>query len=141
MYGEYDCFDLEDCHVIPALMLKMYQSKLNGSPVVVWGSGQSIRDFVYVKDVAECLPFFLEHNYEGPINLSSGKGASIKELVTQMAKIIKGDLKIIWDDKMPEGPPCKVFDVSKMNSLGLSCSTSLAEGLQKTYDWFLLNKA
>ena len=136
MYGEHDCFDIQDCHVIPALMRKIHKSKKDGTPVEVWGSGSAIRDFVYVKDVAACLPFFIENDCSGPVNLSSGKDTSIKELVDKMSKIIGESIEILWNTSMPEGPDRKVFDVSKMKSLGLLCSTPLSEGLNSTYKWF-----
>ena len=139
MYGEHDCFDVDDCHVIPALMRKMHDSKSTGNAVKVWGTGRAIRDFAYARDVAECLPFFINNDHQGPINLSSGSGTSIKVLSEEMRKVISQDIEIMWDDSMPEGPSRKVFDTTKMKSLGLSCSTSLIAGLKKTYEWFVRN--
>ncbi len=138
MYGEHDCFDVEDCHVIPALIRKLHEAD---AQIDVWGSGEAIRDFVYAGDVAKCIPYFLEHNEPGPINISSGQDTKIKDLVLLMRKIINGSLTIRWDTDMPEGPSRKVFDVSRMQSLGLSCPTTLEEGLKTTYSWFLENIA
>jgi len=136
MYGEHDCFDLNNCHVIPALIRKIHESD---GKVRLWGSGEAVRDFVYAGDVAQCIPFFIKNNYEGPVNISSGNGIKIKDLAVTIKKIVNEKIEIEWDTSMPEGPSHKVFDVSLMKSIGLTCDTLLIEGLKKTYSWFLEN--
>lgn len=143
MYGEYDNFNLREAHVIPACIRKIYEAKINNlDEVVIWGSGKPIRDFVYVKDVANIILWFIENfNETGPINISTGIKTSIKDLVEMIKGIIDYKGRIRWDTTKPDGQMEKIFNPAKLNSLGLYCKTPLIEGLRKTIAWFEKNYA
>jgi GDP-L-fucose synthase len=146
LYGINDCFDAYNSHVIPAMLLKFHKAKLNNEEVILWGSGRAIRDFVYVEDIANMMPHFIENDIkfisdlpcmETVCNLSSGIGCSIKELAEIIIDVVGYKGKVSWDTTKPEGPLNKVFDNRRMQSLGLSCPTSIREGIEKTYRWFV----
>lgn len=141
MYGPYDNFSSLDSHVIPAMIRKFYEAKSEGiNEVSFWGTGQPQRDFVYAEDVAKLMPYFLlEYNAGSPINISTGKAVSIKELAEMISQIIKFEGRISWDTSQPDGQMIKIFSVNKLHSLGKSCNTSLRDGLKKTIDWFVEN--
>jgi GDP-L-fucose synthase len=141
MYGEFDNFRNEESHVVPAMVRRYYEAKLNGAEkVTMWGTGTPVRDFVYAGDVAALIPWFID-NYEetGPVNLSSGTTTSIRELAETIKEMTGYQGVIEWDTEKPDGQMNKIFDVAKMKSLGLSCPTSLAEGLRKTAAWLEKN--
>lgn len=146
MFGEKDCFDEYNSHVVPALIAKMHKAKKSGlKEITLWGSGRAVRDFVYAADVAKCIPYFIDNDVffigqpqlENVVNLSSGTGSSIKQLAEAIAKAVGYEGKILWDETKPEGPLSKIFDNKRMQSLGLKCETSLEEGIKKTYQWYL----
>lgn len=142
MYGPYDNFSLEDSHVIPGLIRKFYEAKKeNKSTVTVWGSGKPVRDFIYVEDVAEAMVKALEeYNESDVINISSGKGITIKELVNKIAELSDYKGEIVWDKSKPDGQMEKIFDVKRMKEkLGFEPKTSLEEGIKKTISWFEKN--
>lgn len=143
MYGPYDNFRNDESHVVPGMLRRYYEAKLSHVPkVTMWGTGAPTRDFVYAGDVAALIPWFIE-NYDqtGPVNLSSGTTISIRELAETIKEMTGYEGEIEWDTTKPDGQMIKIFDVSKMQSLGLSCPTSLAEGLQKTAAWLEKNYA
>ncbi len=141
LYGINDNFDLNSSHVLPALIRKFHEAKINGDKeVVIWGTGTPKREFLYVDDLAEaCL--FLMGNYseEQHINVGTGEDLSVKELAKLIKKIVGFEGEIINDTSKPDGTPRKVMDVSKLNRLGWKASTGLEEGIRKVYDWFLKN--
>jgi len=141
MYGEYDNFSLTDSHVIPATIRKIFEAKEeNKDHVTMWGSGKPQRDFVYVGDVVNTFPFFIEkYNIDEPVNISSGITTSIKELVETIKQLLGYEGKIIWDSAKGDGQMLKIFDTTKMKNLGQSCNTPLNEGLKKTINWFVSN--
>lgn len=141
IYGEYDNYELENSHVIPAAIRKFYEAGLNElSEVTMWGSGRPTRDFVYVGDVAKLFPFFLEeYDSSEPVNLSTGRSSSIRELAELVKELIGYRGGIVWDDSKPDGKMEKIFSNRRMRSLGLDCPTSLREGLKRTVDWFIRN--
>jgi GDP-L-fucose synthase len=143
MYGEYDNFHPRDSHVVPAMIRRYYEAKLNQTPFVeMWGTGAPERDFVYAGDVARTIPFFIEDFDEaGPVNISSGSRTPIKELATTIAKVAGYEGEIRWDTAKPDGQMVKIFDTKKMSALGLSCPKSLAEGLERTAAWLARNYA
>jgi GDP-L-fucose synthase len=143
MYGEYDNFHFRDSHVVPAMIRRYYEAKLEQKPFVeMWGSGKPERDFVYAEDVARTIPFFIESFDEvGPVNISSGTRTPIKELATTIAKVAGYEGEIRWDTSKPDGQMVKIFDTQKMAGLGLSCSTTMAEGLERTVAWLAKNYA
>lgn len=139
LYGPYDNFDLENSHVIPALIRKFHEARQSGQDeVVAWGSGKPIRDFVYVDDACRAVLLASEKYNDGEIiNISSGVETTIKELVETVADLTGYRGRIRWDTTKPDGQMFKGFDVSRMRDwLGFSCDTSLREGLKKTIDWF-----
>jgi GDP-L-fucose synthase len=140
MYGEFDNFSSQGSHVIPALIRRFHEAKLANSPqVVMWGSGTPVRDFVYAGDVAAMFPFFIENPSTEPMNLSSGRATSILELAESIRRLTRYSGELVWDRTKPDGQMVKVFDVTRMSALGLSCPTSLEEGLARTIAWFEKN--
>lgn len=141
LYGEYDNYSYTDSHVIPAMIRKLYEAKLNGvKTVTFWGSGKPERDFVYAGDVARLFPYFLfDYKGDSPINISSGKSCSIQELSDKISIILGYSGNIIWDSTHPDGQMVKIFSVKKLNSLNKSCDTQLEDGLKKTIQWFIEN--
>ncbi|BAQ61007.1 GDP-L-fucose synthetase [Geminocystis sp. NIES-3708] len=141
LYGEYDNFRNNESHVVPALVRRFYEAKLNNlEEVTMWGSGAAKRDFVYAQDVAKVIPYFIE-NYDSsePINISSGTTTPIKELAEIIKETTGFEGKLSWDITKPDGQMVKIFDVTKLNSLGLSCDTHLKDGLEKTFAWLSTN--
>lgn len=141
MYGEHDNFRTSEAHVIPALIRRFFEAKReNAREVVVWGTGRPVRDFVYAGDVAATFPFFIEeYKSSGPVNISSGTTTSIKELAETVKDMVGYTGEIVWDKSKPDGQTVKIFDVTRMKQLGLSCPTSLHDGLKKTISWFAKN--
>ncbi len=141
LYGYNDNFDLKSSHVLPAMIRKFHEAKVNNhSSVTLWGSGTPMREFLFVDDLAQAVVHALEHKLDEHLyNVGSGKDVTIKELARIIQKITghKGD--IIWDITKPDGTPRKLMDVSKMKAMGWQFSTELEIGIQKTYDWFLEN--
>jgi len=139
VYGPHDNFDLENSHVIPALLRKYDEATASGaSEIVAWGTGKPERDFVYVRDACEAILVAAE-KYSGPdiINLSSGKPVTIRELVETVAEVVGYRGNVRWDETKPDGQMKKGFDVTRMREwLGYECRTPLREGLAKTYAWF-----
>lgn len=144
VYGPHDNFDLEASHVIPALIRKFWEARSEGrSEVTAWGTGRPVRDFVYVRDACEAIVRAAER-YDGPeiINLSSGVGTSIRELVETVAELVGYEGRIVWDTSKPDGQMDKRFDVTRMkNWLGYECRTNLREGLRETIAWFQAHRA
>jgi len=142
MYGEFDNFSSQGSHVIPALIRRFHEAKLAKSPqVVMWGSGTPVRDFVYAGDVAATIPFFIENPSPEPMNLSSGRATSILELAESVRRLTRYSGELVWDRTKPDGQMVKVFDIARMSALGLTCPTSLEDGLARTIAWFEKNYA
>jgi GDP-L-fucose synthase len=141
LYGEYDNYRNNESHVIPALLRRFYEAKLNNlEEVIIWGSGAAKRDFVYAGDVAKIIPYFLEnYNSSEPINISSGTTTTIKELGELIKEVTGFEGKLGWDTSKPDGQMVKIFEVTRLNSLGLYCDTPLREGLEKTFAWLRKN--
>jgi GDP-L-fucose synthase len=141
LYGYFDNFDLQSSHVLPAMLRKFHEAKINKhSDVTLWGSGTPMREFLFVDDMAEAVVFALENKLpEYLYNVGSGKDLTIKELAETIQKVIGHNGKIIWDTTKPDGTPKKLMDISKMKELGWEYSTELENGIIKTYHWFLEN--
>jgi len=138
VYGEYDNFNEGYSHVIPALIRRFIEAKKSGAPEIsCYGSGRPTRDFVYAGDVAALVPWFLE-SYDGrdPVNISSGTRTSIKELAEVVRRETGYPGQILWDTGKPDGQIDKIFDVKRLHALGLSCDTSLEDGVRRTVEWF-----
>ncbi len=139
-YGPHDNFSDKNSHVIPGLIRRFHFAKEKGdNRIEVWGTGSPVRDFIYVDDVADGIVAALEkHHEELPINISSGKGVSIKELVDTVRKVVGFEGEIAWDRTKPDGHASKIFDVSRMRDmLGFEPKVDLEAGIRKTYDWFV----
>lgn len=141
LYGINDNFDLNTSHVLPAIIRKMHDAKINNiDTVTLWGTGNPRREFLFVDDLAEAL-VFLMHQYEDNdwINVGTGEDISIKELAQTIQEIVGYQGQIIWDTTKPDGTPRKLLDVSKINQLGWKAKTSLKDGIEQTYNWYLEN--
>lgn len=141
LYGINDNFDLETAHVLPALLRKFHEAKVNNDPeVVIWGTGKPMREFLYVDDMADACIYLMNHYSDDDIvNIGTGQDISIKELAKTISDIVGYQGKIIHDTTKPDGTPRKLLDVSKLHALGWTHQTSLKEGIKLTYDWFLKN--
>jgi GDP-L-fucose synthase len=141
LYGTHDNFDLNSSHVLPAMIRKFHEAKLNNNaPVTLWGSGTPMREFLFVDDMAEAVVFALENKLPDYLyNVGTGEDLTIKELAETIQKITGHQGAIIWDAEKPDGTPRKLMDVSKMHDLGWKHQVALDKGIQKTYDWFLEN--
>lgn len=141
MYGYFDNFDLQSSHVLPAMLRKFHEAKINKhSDVTLWGSGTPMREFLFVEDLAEAVVYALENNLpEHLYNIGTGKDITIKELAETIQKVTGHQGKIVWDANKPDGTPRKLLDVSKMKEIGWEYSTELEDGIKRTYQWFLGN--
>lgn len=136
LYGPNDNYDLQNSHVLPAMLRKFHEAKTGGNVAVhLWGTGTPLREFLHVDDLAEACIFLLE-NYSdsGQVNIGTGKDLSIKDLATLIQKIIGHSGEMIWDDSKPDGTPRKLLDVSKINSLGWTAKINLEDGIKKVYE-------
>lgn len=141
LYGYFDNFDLKTSHVLPAMIRKFHEAKLNHhADVTLWGSGTPMREFLFVDDLANAVRFALENELpEHLYNVGTGKDITIKTLAETIQKIVGHQGEIVWDSSKPDGTPRKLMDVSKMKNLGWEYSVELEEGIKMTYEWFLGN--
>ena len=141
LYGYFDNFDLQSSHVLPAMIRKFHEAKVNGNlPVRLWGSGTPLREFLFVDDMADAVVFALENKLsEFLYNIGSGKDITIGQLAVIIQNIVGHNGNIIWDQTKPDGTPKKLLDVTKIKKLGWEYSTELNEGIKKTYQWFQEN--
>jgi GDP-L-fucose synthase len=145
LYGPYDNFDLKTSHVLPALIRKFHEAKVEPKEsVTIWGTGKPLREFLFVEDLAEAIVFMMEKvnakdlydNNITHLNVGSGKDISISDLANLISEITGYTGKIIYDSSKPDGTPRKLMDVSRINSLGWQYKTELKDGIIKTYDFF-----
>ncbi|KDA53100.1 GDP-L-fucose synthase [Thermoanaerobaculum aquaticum] len=143
LYGPGDNFDLTSSHVLPALIRKFHDGKVQGaSEVVVWGTGKPRREFLHVDDLADAALFLMEqYDSEEIINVGSGTDISIAELAEMVANVVGFKGKIVFDHSKPDGTPRKLLDVSKLYGLGWRPKIPLEAGIAATYRWFLENQA
>lgn len=150
LYGINDNFHPENSHVVPALMQRFHQAKVNNDPeVVVWGTGNAMREFLYVDDMAEASLFVLELDEQtykdntqpmlSHINIGMGVDITIHELAKIMKEIVGFKGAVVFDVTKPDGPLRKLVDISRLERLGWSYNTNLKEGLKDTYAWYLNN--
>ena len=141
LYGYFDNFDLKSSHVLPAMIRKFHDAKVNNHhSVTLWGSGTPMREFLFVDDLAEAILFALKNNLPDYLyNVGTGKDITIKDLAETIQKIIGHQGKILWDKSKPDGTPKKLLDISKLKKMGWEYSTELELGIKKTYHWFLNN--
>lgn len=142
LYGINDNFDLAHSHVLPALLRKFHEAKISGSPrVVVWGTGNPRREFLYIDDLAEACCFLMDHYDDGEIiNVGTGGDLTIGQLAEMIAGIVGYRGTIAYDASQPDGTPVKRLNVTKMTRLGWQARISLEEGIARTYQWYLENK-
>jgi GDP-L-fucose synthase len=144
LYGPNDNFDLETSHVMPALIRKFHEAKINKNPeVTIWGSGSPKREFLHVDDMADACVYLME-NYDYQdigefVNIGTGKDLSIKELAELIRDVVGYEGDIIYDSSKPDGTPRKLLDVSKLNGLGWTSNIGLKEGIKATYSWYVGN--
>jgi GDP-L-fucose synthase len=150
LYGINDNFHPENSHVIPALMRRFHEAKVNNdAEVVVWGTGKAMREFLYVDDMAEASLFVLEldeKTYQANtkpmlshINVGTGKDVTICKMAETMKEVIGFKGKLTFDTTMSDGTPRKLIDVSRLSNMGWEYSVDLKDGLSKTYKWYLKN--
>ena len=139
LYGPYDNFDLNNSHVLPALIRKFHEAKIEDKPYVeVWGTGSPRREFLYVDDLADACIFLMnEYNESEIINIGIGKDITIKELSEIISSEVDYKGKIIFDKSKPDGTPQKLLDVNKIYGKGWKSQTSLKHGIRRTYSWYL----
>jgi len=137
VYGKWDNFDPENAMVIPSLINRIVGGE---SPLVCWGDGTPIRDFVYAGDVAKAMIKMVEEGITEPVNLGSGDGITIKQLAETIRNIYDENIKISWDTNKPKGDAKRIMDTTRAKSYGINNQTSLYDGLKETIKWFLNNK-
>lgn len=151
LYGINDNFHPENSHVVPALLRRFHEAKINQLPeVIAWGTGLAMREFLYVDDMAAASIFVMDLDKSiynrhtevmlSHINIGTGVDCTIKELTETIAKVVGYTGDIVWDSSKPDGTPRKLMDVDRLKSLGWQYSIDLERGLKKTYDWFLDNQ-
>ena len=141
LYGPNDNFDLKNSHVLPALIRKFHEAKVNGSDTVeVWGTGTPLREFIYVDDMADACVFLME-NYDGEqhVNIGTGEEVSIRQLAETAKEVVGFEGELVFNSNMPDGTPRKLTTVDKLHGLGFMHKVSLNEGIRMAYEWFLAN--
>ncbi|XP_009803987.1 putative GDP-L-fucose synthase 2 [Nicotiana tabacum] len=141
LYGTNDNFHPENSHVLPALLRRFHEAKINNlDKVVVWGTGSPLREFLHVDDLADAVIFLLD-NYSDleHVNVGSGSEVTIKELAELVKEVVGFKGELIWDSSKPDGTPRKLMDTSKLVGLGWTPKISLRDGLVDTYKWYLEN--
>lgn len=143
LYGPNDNFDLENSHVLPAMIRKLHEAKLTGAKnVTMWGSGKPKREFIHVDDLASACIFLMNrYNDSQIINIGTGKDVTIKQLAELTKKTVGYKGKITWDTTKPDGTPRKLLNVNKLHKLGWKHKIELKNGLKDTYKWFLNNQS
>ncbi|MEE6125899.1 GDP-L-fucose synthase [Chryseobacterium arthrosphaerae] len=142
LYGPNDNYDLNNSHVLPAMLRKFFEAKQNNvKEVVLWGDGSPFREFLHVDDLAKACVFLMNnYNESGHINIGSSREISISELAMQIKDITQYEGNIVWDTEKPNGTPRKLMDSSKINSMGWSPDISLEDGIKQVYQEKFLNK-
>ena len=141
MFGPGDNFDLENSHVLPALIRKMHDAKTLGSKsVTLWGTGTPKREFLHADDLGSACLFLLE-NYDGEaaLNVGVGQDVSIAELAEIIRSIVGFEGNVEWDSSKPDGTPRKLLDVSRLTDLGWKPGINLEDGIRSTYEWYVAN--
>jgi len=143
LYGPNDNYDLNNSHVLPALIRKFHEAKINNAPnVVVWGTGKPRRELMHVDDLADaCLFLMLHYNDSKFVNVGTGKDISIAELAELVKKIVGYNGEIVYDTSKPDGTPRKLLDLTYLHSLGWKHKIELEEGIRSTYQYFLEHQA
>ena len=141
LYGPNDNYDLNNSHVMPALIRKFHEAKVNNEAVVeVWGTGKPLREFLYVDDMADACVYLME-NYEGEehVNVGTGKEVTIRELAENVKEVVGFEGKLKFNSEKPDGTPRKLLDVTKLEGLGWKYKMELIQGIKESYRWFRRN--
>lgn len=143
LYGPNDNYDLQNSHVLPALLRKFHDAKANAqSEVVIWGTGSPLREFLHADDMADACFFLMQgYNEPGPINIGVGEDLSIADLARMVQKIVGYEGKLVFDTTKPDGTPRKLMDVSRLHSLGWKAQIPLEQGIRQVYEEKFLQKA
>lgn len=144
LYGPNDNFDLEKSHVLPALIRKFHEAKVNKQDTVeIWGTGNPKREFLHVDDLADACVYLMnncDYNDIGPfVNIGVGEDLTIRELAEKVMNIVGYQGEMVFNASKPDGTPQKLLDVTKLHALGWKAALTLDEGLKHTYDWFVRN--
>jgi GDP-L-fucose synthase len=141
LYGPGDNYDLNNSHVLPALIRKAHEAKLRKDPhLMVWGSGKPRREFLHVDDMARACVMLMEQGYDGSfVNIGCGNDITIRELVEEVVSVVGFEGELQFDTSKPDGTPQKLLDVSKANALGWKAEIALRPGITDAYQWFLKN--
>jgi GDP-L-fucose synthase len=141
MYGPGDNYDLNNSHVLPAMIRKFHEGKVNGGPVILWGDGSAFREFLYSDDLADAVVYLLEHKDYADvgefINVGSGSELTIRQLAETIARIVGYTGEVKWDSSKPNGTPRKLMDSSRLFGLGWKPKVGLEEGIRRAYEDFL----
>lgn len=145
LYGQNDNFDLETSHVLPALMRKVHEAKVNGEPTVtVWGSGTPLREFLHVDDLADACIYLMDRYNADDIgefvNIGTGEEISIRGLAEQLSEVIGFTGELLFDETKPDGTPRKVTDVTRLTDLGWQRKIMFKEGVNHIYNWYIQNE-
>lgn len=142
LYGPGDSFDLTSTHVLPAMIREFHEAKASGGPVVLWGTGSPVREFLHVDDLASAVLYLLQHyDEESTVNVGTGEDVTIAELAETVADVVGYRGEVVWDCAETDAAPRKLLDVSRLRALGWKPSIDLRAGIAGTYDWFLRNAA
>ena len=143
LYGPNDNFDLKSSHVLPAMIRKFHDAKMNrNAPVELWGTGSPMREFLHVDDLGQAVWFALNNELEEHLyNVGTGVDLTIKELAVLIQSTVGHQGEIVWDSTKPDGTPRKLMDNSKLESQGWKSSIMLKQGVEKTYNWYLENQS
>lgn len=141
LYGPNDNFDLENSHVLPAMIRKFHEARLADNPnVTLWGTGSAMREFLHVDDLASASLFLMQnYNDSSIVNVGTGEDVTIKELAEKIKNVVGYKGEIIWDTSKPDGTPRKLLDVSKLHKLGWKHTVPINDGITGTYEWFKEN--
>lgn len=143
LYGPNDNYDLNNSHVLPALIRKAHEAKLRADPsLVVWGTGTPMREFLYADDLADACVYLMEQGYDGPLlNIGTGTDVTIRELAETVVKVVGFQGDLTFDTSKPDGTPRKLMDVSRLTSLGWQATTTLENGIRLAYQDYLSKSA
>ena len=139
LYGPNDNYDLQNSHVLPAMIRKFHEAKATGkTEVVLWGTGSPMREFLYADDLAEACMYLMENYNEAElVNVGTGVDVTIKELAETVREIVGFEGELVWDTSKPDGTPRKLMDVSKLHAAGWKHTIELKEGIKLAYEDFL----
>ena len=142
LYGPNDNFDLESSHVLPAMIRKFHDAKMEGrNEVTIWGTGSPRREFLHVDDLADaCLYIMQNYDEEEHINVGTGEDQTIRELAELVAEIVHPNARLVFDTTKPDGTPQKLLDVTRLHNLGWKHTINLEEGIRTSYQWYLENE-